>query len=168
MIKRILTLTFMAAGFFAGAQSFSGMYHFTAVSSSTAANTGTIDPTPVPVATGVTFGSFMAVGTPSNTSASGVFAFSGWGTGATNGNDVISTYTGSVDPAKYYEVTLTPQASFDISLTSVTFNINRSGTGPRTFVWRSNADSYTANLTAMSSNTNVTIQPTDVFCWAAD
>lgn len=168
MIKRILTITFLATSFFAGAQSFSGMYHFTAVTGGTVANTGTIDPTPVPTATGLTFGSFTAVGTPTNTSASGVFAFSGWGTGATTGNDAIATYTGAVDPGKYYEVTLTPQASFDITLSSVTFNINRSATGPRTFVWRSNADGYASNLSAATSNTNVSIEPTNVFFWAAD
>jgi hypothetical protein len=168
MIKQLLSIGLISASFFAGAQSFSGMYPFTAVTGGTVANTGTVDPTPVPTATGLTFSPFTAVGTPTTTSANGVFAFSGWDTGATTGVDTYSAMTGSVSGSKYYEVTLTPIGAYNISLSSITFNFNRSATGPRTFVWRSNMDGYTANLPAVSSNTNVTIQAGDVFLWAAD
>lgn len=171
MIKNLLTtITLASASLLANAQSFSGMYPFTSVSTSTATgNTGTTDPTPVPTAVGVTFGSFSAVGTPSNTSAGGVFAFSGWTTGATNGNDTYSAMTQTVDLTKYYDVTLTPQVGYEVSLTSITFNMNRSGTGPRTFVWRSNKDGFASNLSASAgTNTNVSVQASDVFLWSVD
>ncbi|MES2762392.1 MAG: T9SS type A sorting domain-containing protein [Bacteroidota bacterium] len=170
MIKHLLTITLLSAGLTAGAQSFSGMYPFTSVSTSTlTGNTGTTDPTLPPVAVGVTFGSFTAVGTPSNTSASGVFAFSGWSTGATNGNDTYSAMTQTVDLTKYYDVSLTPQIGYEVSLTSITFNMNRSGTGPRTFVWRSNRDVFASNLPASAgTNTNISVQASNVFLWTAD
>lgn len=168
MIKQLLSIGLISASFFAGAQSFSGMYPFTAVTSGTAANTGTVDPTPVPTATGLTFGAFTAVGTPSATSANGVFAFSTWDLGATNGSDVYASMTQTINPAKYYEVTLTPQGSYNVSLSSITFHMNRSGTGPRTFAWKSNQDGYVANLPAVSTNSNITVQTGDVFLWAAD
>ena len=170
MIKHLLSIALISTSFMVNAQSFSGMYPFTSVSTSTTTgNTGTTDPTPPPTATGVTFGSFTAVGTSSNTSASGVFGFSGWSTGATNGIDVYSTMTQTVDVTKYYDVSLTPQSGYDVSLTSITFNMNRSGTGPRTFVWRSNKDGFTSNLTASAgTNTNISVQASDVFLWTVD
>ncbi|MBI3521428.1 MAG: T9SS type A sorting domain-containing protein [Bacteroidetes bacterium] len=170
MIKHLLSITLLSAGLTAGAQSFSGMYPFTGVSTSTTTgNTGTTDPTPTPTATGVTFGAFTAVGTPTNTSAGGVFAFSGWTTGATNGNDVYSSMTQTVDLTKYYDVSLTPASGYEVSLTSITFNMNRSGTGPRTFVWRSNRDGFAANLPAsVGTNTNISVQTANVFLWTVD
>ena len=171
MIKNLLsTIALVSTVLSVNAQSFSGMYPFTSVSTSTATgNTGTTDPTPVPTATGLTFGSFTAVGTPSNTSAGGVFAFSGWTTGATNGNDTYSAMTQTVDLTKYYDVSLTPQVGYEVTLTSITFNMNRSGTGPRTFVWRSNKDAFAANLpVSAGTNTNVSVQASDVFLWTVD
>ena len=171
MIKNLLsTIALVSAALMANAQSFTGMYPFTSVSTSTATgNTGTTDPTPVPTATGITFGSFTAVGTPSSTSAGGVFAFSGWTTGATNANDTYSAMTQTVDLTKYYDVSLTPQVGYEVSLTSITFNMNRSGTGPRTFVWRSNKDGFAANLTTSAgTNTNISVQASDVFLWSVD
>lgn len=168
MIKKLLFTALVSGSLFSFSQSFSGMYHFTGVMSGTA-TTGPVDPTTPPTASGLTFGAFNAVGTPTNPSASGVFAFSGWGLGATTGNDVASTYTGSPDPSKYYEVTLTPAANSTINLTSITFNASRSATGPRQWVVRGSADSYSNNLTAsVVSNTNVTITSPNTFFWALD
>jgi hypothetical protein len=167
MMKHILSIALLFLGLNVFSQAFSAMYDFSGVMTGSA-NTGTTDPTPPPTAPGVTFGSFIAVGTPTATSAAGVFAFSGWDATITNGNDAYATYTGAVNPAKYYQVTITPNAS-SVTLNSITFNMSRSSTGPRNWVVRSDKDSYTANLPAMvSGNTNINVQTGDVFFWALD
>jgi hypothetical protein len=167
MMKHLLSASLIFLGLNVFSQTFSAMYDFSGVMSGTA-NTGTMDPTPPPVVPGITFGSFIAVGTPTATSANGVFAFSGWDVGVTGGNDNYSTYTASINPGKYYEVTITPSSSV-VTLTSITFNMSRSSTGPRTWVVRSNRDGYANNLPAMvSGNTNINVQATNVFFWAMD
>lgn len=172
MIKRILTFSFIAASFFAGAQSFSGVYTFSAVASGTA-STGYTDPTPVPVATGLTFGSFTAVGTGTNVNtnpgAAGRFVFDNWPTGSTNGVDTYSTMTGSPNMGEYYEVTLTPTTGFSVTLTTIDFDVRRSGTGIRSFAIRSSADSYATNLPAsVGTNTNISVVGTNEFFWNFD
>lgn len=149
------------------AQSFSAMYPFTGVTSGTA-NTGTVDPTPPPTANGLTFGSFYAVGTPSAPAASGAFAFTSWGNGATNADN--ATFTGSLNPGQYYEVTLTPNSGSTVTINSITFNMSRSSTGPRHWSVRGSADSYSANLSASiaPTNTNLSVVATDVFFWSLD
>lgn len=166
MIKQLLTISLITASLIAGAQSFSAKYNFAA----TTTVTGVTDPTPPPTATGVTFGSFTAVGTGSNSSSAGNFSFAGWGTGATTGNDVVSTYTGSIDPAKYYEVAITPQSGFEVTLTDITFTARRSGTGPRQYALRSSMDAFTANLPASiaPTNTALAVVNTDEFFFTAD
>jgi hypothetical protein len=168
MMKHLLSASLIFLGLNVFSQSFVAMYDFSSVSSSTAANTGTTDPTPPPIVPGITFGSFIAVGTPTSTSASGVFAFSGWDIGVAGGNDNYSTYTASISNGKYYQVTVTPSGSL-VTLTSITFNMSRSSTGPRTWVVRSDRDAYTNNLPAtVSGNTNINVQATNVFFWALD
>ncbi|MCW3077670.1 MAG: hypothetical protein JWO32_2279 [Bacteroidetes bacterium] len=167
MIKKLFFAGLTISAINISAQTFSGMYPFTAVASGTA-NTGTTDPTPPPTASGLTFGAFSAVGTPSSPSTSGAFSFSGWGTGATNGND--ATFTGSLNPNQYYSVTLTPSASSSVTINSITFNMSRSTTGPRHWAVRGSADSYSTNLAASiaPTNTNITVVPTNVFFWSID
>ncbi len=169
MTKKLLSITFMLTVIAVNAQSFSLMYPFSSVVTSSVVNTGTLDPTPTPTATGITSGSFTAVGTPTGVAASGVFAFSGWETGATNGNDIYSSMTGTLNPAKYYDISISPTVGMSITLTDITFNMLRSSTGPRTFAWRSNKDGFVANLPAsVLSNTNLVVQPGNVFMWAVD
>ncbi len=167
MIKKLLcgALTILVISI--QGQSFSSMYHFTGVSTSSP-NTGTVDPTPVPTASGVTFGSFIAVGTPSAPSAGGAFVFSDWGIGAIDGNDI--TFTGTVNPVAYYEVTMGPTVGSTLTLNSISFNISRSTAGPRHWAVRSSADSYSVNLPASISpaNPNLTVQPGNAFFWATD
>jgi hypothetical protein len=141
-------------------QSFTGTYPFTNVSSTT--STGTTDPTPVPMATGVTFGAFAAVGTPADPNASQRFSFTSWPTGATNGSDA---FTGGIDLSKYYSVTLTPQAGFVISLSSITFTLQRTTTGIRQYAMRSSADNYATNLPASiaQASTNLSVAANNVF-----
>jgi hypothetical protein len=60
-----------------------------------------------------------------------------------------------VDLGKYIEFTLTAAAGATINMTSITFGVGRSGTGPRQWQWRSSIDSYAsilANYTALNAN----------------
>lgn len=169
MIKQLLTAFILFACINAFSQSFNAMYPFTSVATGTA-STGTTDPTPPPTATGVTFGAFTSVGTSTTPAAGGVFAFSSWDASVTNGNDAYATYTGAINPAKYYEVSVTPAGGYSVTLNSITFNMSRSSTGPRNWAVRSNKDSYTANLPASisPSNPNINVQTGDVFFWVLD
>lgn len=146
-------LLFVLAAAKSTAQSFTATYSFTNITTTS----GRTDPTPVPTATGVTFGSFTAVGSglSANPNAGGRFSFTGWPTGATNGSDV---FTGTADAGRYYEVTITPQANFTLSLNTVTFTLQRSGTGIRQYAVRSSADGYAANLPASIEPANVNLQ----------
>ncbi|MBA3665225.1 MAG: T9SS type A sorting domain-containing protein [Bacteroidetes bacterium] len=167
MIKQLLFIAITFGSVKLSAQSFSGMYPFTAVTSGTT-NSGTTDPTPSPTAAGLTFGSFSAVGTPSAPAASGAFAFTSWPNGATNGSDV--TFTGSINPGQYYQVTLSPTSGSTVSINSITFNMSRSSTGPRHWAVRGSADTYSVNLPASiaPTNTNLTVSAGNVFFWAMD
>ena len=167
-MKHLLSISILFLGLNGFSQAFSGMYPFSAVVSGTA-NTGTTDPTLPPSATGVIFGSFTAVGTSTAPAASGVFGFSGWDNTIVNGNDAYTTYTGAINPAKYYEVTLTPNGA-SLTINSISFNMSRSTTGPRNWSVRSSKDSYGANLPASISpaNANINVQASDVFFWAVD
>ena len=89
MIKKLLFMALTFCAISISAQNFNGMYHFSSVTQST----GLVDPTPTPTAAGLSFGSFSAVGTPSQPSASGAFCFDAWDGGATNASDI--TFTGS-------------------------------------------------------------------------
>lgn len=166
MIKHLLTITAIFAGLVASAQPFTATYDFAA----TTTVSGTTDPTTPPVVTGLTCGSFMAVGTAStNPNASGRFSFIGWPVGSTNGNDTYSAMTGSINTSEYYEVTLTPQAGYDVALNSITFTAQRSGTGIRSYVVRASVDGFTNNLpAAVTSGTAISVVGTNEFFWNAD
>ncbi|MBK6985606.1 MAG: hypothetical protein IPH32_13010 [Bacteroidetes bacterium] len=117
MIKNLLsTITLVIAALMANAQSFTATYDFAATTSVS----GTTDPTAAPAVTGLTCGSFMAVGTGSNSSAGNRFSFNSWGTGATTAVDTYSTMGGAIDLGKYYEVTLTPSWLY-LTLNSIAF-----------------------------------------------
>jgi PKD repeat protein len=158
-------ITLLAAAAFISicsqAQSFSGLYAFDSVKTTS----GISDPSPLPTATGVAFGAFSATGTPTNPNATGRFSFTDWALGAANGETVYANLTGAVNTGEYYEVTVTPAAGYTISLGSITFSFGRSGTGVRTYAVRSDADAYAANLPASISpaNPNLSVQTGDVF-----
>ena len=61
---------------------------------------------------------------------------------------------GTLDESKYFEVTLTPASNYMITINTISFRSQRSGTGPRTYVVRSSADTFAANLPASISNAN--------------
>ena len=172
MKKLFLSIqTIGTAGFlFAQSTPFVLTYSFTQVSSTTTPCTGTVDPTPPLTATGLTSGSFVAVGTSSCPSTNGYFSFSGWSLGATNGND--ANFTGSLDPSKYYEISITPQTNYELKFDSITFKALRSGTGPRFWAVRHSANGYAVNISAISTNTSITVVSTgtdvNAFFWASD
>lgn len=138
-------------------QAFNVTYPFTNVTTAS----GTTDPTAVPTATGVTFGSFSSVGVSANPNALARFSFTTWDTGAITGSDVFS---GAINTAKYYQVTITPQAGYQIDINSIAFTSQRSGTGIRQYAVRSSLD-YTTNLPASISpaNANLSVVGTNVF-----
>ncbi|HXC07154.1 MAG TPA: T9SS type A sorting domain-containing protein [Bacteroidia bacterium] len=126
------------------AQSFTQSFTFDSVK----ATTGSVDPTPVVSASGTRFSSFLAKGVSVNPNASARFSFTGWSTGATNGATLYSSFTGVLDTGRYYQVTVTPQSGYQLELDSITFFMQRSGTGVRTFAVRSSVDQYAINLNA--------------------
>ena len=141
------------------AQSFTALYDFVNVTNAS----GRTDPSPVFLVTGITFGSFTATSNLStNSSGAGRFSFSIWDLGATGGSDV---FTGAINLAKYYQITITPQAYYSLNLDSITFTLQRSGTGIRQYVVRSSSDNYASNLSAVidPSNTDLQIVSTNVF-----
>lgn len=152
-MKKILLFCFtmlLATTLFA--QSFNGTYSFSGVSTTT----GKTDPTAVPTATGVTFGSFTANGAVStNPNAASRFSFTSQPTGATNSSDV---FTGAIDLTKYYEVTITPVSGYTLNITGIKFTMQRSGTGIRQYSVRSSKDSYATNLPASISPANTDLQ----------
>ncbi len=167
MKKTLLTIGIASASvIMAQTTSFTLTYNFAQVSSTTTPCTGTLDPTPPPTAMGLTSGSFIAVGTNSCPNTNGAFSFTGWGLGATNGNDV--SFAGNIDLNKYYDITITPQTSYELAFDSITFKAYRSGTGPRFWAVRSNINSYSVNLTAISTNTNISVTGSNEFKWTTD
>lgn len=168
MIKKLLTTALVSSAFFMGAQSFTANYSFAAVTTTT----GLVDPTPTPTVTGITFGSFSAVGTGTvtNPNAAGRFSFTNWSIGSTSLTaSTYSTMTGSLDTAKYYKVSLTPSAGFFVTLTNISFKVQRSGTGIRSYAVRSSASSFASNLPAsVVSSTNISIQGSNEFFWVDD
>ncbi|MDR2206558.1 MAG: right-handed parallel beta-helix repeat-containing protein, partial [Flavobacteriaceae bacterium] len=161
-MKRILTILGIMVCAIGFAQTFTATYDFEDVNGVTNPLTGTTDPTPPPTATGVTFGSFSAVGTPVNPNADNRFSFTDWATGATNGSN---TFTGVLNTGEYYQVTITPATGYTVDLNSITFTMQRSGTGIRQYMVRSSIDGYTANLSASinPANADLSVVATNIF-----
>jgi len=163
-----ITLLFLSniISAFVFAQSFTATYSFDSVKTTS----GLIDPTPLPIATGIVFGAFNAKGAPTNPNSTARFSYTGWSTGAATGNNNYSALTGTVDTAEYYSVTIAPAIGHTISLNDIAFKTQRSGTGIRTFFVRSSVDNYTSNLAATINpvNANLSVQTGDVFFWNYD
>ncbi len=143
------------------AQSFSVTYSFDSVKTTT----GTTDPTPVLSPPGVSFGQFCSVGVSANPNAGVRFSFTGWPAGALNGAASYASLSGAVDTSKYFQVMLSPDPSYSMDLSSISFSLQRSSTGIRTYVVRSSADGFKSNLTALISpaDTNLTVESANVF-----
>lgn len=169
-MKKLYTLLFLAVASMSFGQAFTATYDFAAI---TAGSTqGLTDPTPVPTAPGVTFGSFHVVNpnlgpTVTGSSGAGRFSFPNQPLGGVNGNDDFFAHTGAIDTNVYYEVVLTPAAA--LNLTSITFRGQRSGTGVRTYAVRSSVDNFASNLNASIADTpTVNVQNGNIFYWTTD
>lgn len=134
----------------ASGQAFLATNDFAAVTTTS----GVVDPTTPPSVSGVAFAPFAAVGYAGNTSGAGRFSFATNSLGGINGINDFAQFTGSLDPAKYYEVTLTPQAGYTLDLDTISFTVQRSSTGIRSYSVRSSLDGYAANLSASISPAN--------------
>lgn len=143
--------------------SLSGAYDF----DSLLTTSGQTDPTPPPTQSdsSVTYSQFTANGVSPNSTLDQMASYSDWGTGAANGETVYANFTGAVDLTKYYEFSVTPVWGNTYTLTGITFHVGRDTSGCRTYVVRSNADGYVANLAASISpaNADLSVQSGNVF-----
>lgn len=129
---------------------FTGLYSFGSVVSGSGGKT---DPTAVPTASNMTFGSFAYTGSSLNPNASGRFSFVGWPKETTP------------QDTSYYSVTITPDAGYKLNFDSVSMVMQRSGTGIAKWVVRSSVDNYASNLPASITYTNgdLSITATNIF-----
>lgn len=143
------------------AQAFVSTYDFAGAGT----GTGTTDPTPPPTALGVTFGSFTSVGASSNPNAGGRFSFTSQPQGGVDGTNDFSQFTGSLNLAVYFEVAITPLSLVQMQLDSLSFTLQRSGTGIRSYAVRSSLDGYAGNLAASinPANANLGVGPGNEF-----
>ncbi len=142
----------------------SSIYKFTDVRN----NTGIIDPTNVPGSTQrINFGSFKATNVSSNPTDSLRFSYSNWPLGApqASSDTVYSHLTGSIDPTKYFEVTLSQNIEEIGTLKGIDFSFQRNFTGPRSFAVRSSIDNFTTNLTPTSNNDMLKIHSNSFFSY---
>lgn len=79
-------------------------------------------------------------------SSSGNFRASNWALDTSAG-----ALSGSVALDKYFEFTLTAAPGFTLDLGSLNFGVGRSGTGTRSFQWRSNVDSYAGPISGYTT-----------------
>ena len=147
-------------------QNFVAIYTFDSVSTSS----GTVDPTLLINPAGISLGRFSAAGVSANSSGAGRFSFTGWPAGAQNGATSYASLTGVPDTGKFYSVSLAPLPDVSMSLNTLNFTVQRSGTGIRTYIVRSSQDGYTLNLPASinSGDTNLSIAPGQVFFFNKD
>ena len=60
----------------------------------------------------------------------------------------------ALDESKRIEFTVTPDAGFALSLTSLTYGVGSSNTGPATYEWRSSVDNFAAPIGSSFSKTS--------------
>jgi hypothetical protein len=148
-----------------GFQPFNLNYGFSSFTS----GSGSTDPTPTQTALGAGFSNFSAVGTGANASSGGVFAFSGWPTGSTDGGNDPQAMTGALNTGSYYEITVTPQLGYYLTLHGVKFDVNRNSSGPRNFAVRSTAGNFAGNISAqVTGNANLDVNNSNAFFWKYD
>ncbi|MGD0614898.1 MAG: PEP-CTERM sorting domain-containing protein [Verrucomicrobiota bacterium] len=141
-------------------------YYFTSVTT----NSGTVDPTPVPTAQGVTFGSFSAVGYVGSPAVIRKFCWTGNDLGGIPYSTNFDDFTGSLNEAKYYDVTFTPQAGYALDLVTISFSLNRIYNGIRNYAVRSSVDDFAANLPACINpyTPDLGVGPDNSFRWVRD
>lgn len=152
------------------AQVFNATYDFSAITS--LSTQGTTDPTTVPTVPGLIFGSFSAINptvpAANGSTGAGRFSFASQPVGATTGLDAYSSLTGAINTSVYYQVTITPNAGTEYTLSGIKFKSQRSGSGIRTFSVRSSIDNYAQNLPASVSSTTASVQTGNIFFVTSD
>jgi len=87
-------------------------------------------------------------------------------TASNNGNRfnatswAVTTISNAVSGNDYMEFTITPNSGFEFNVTTMVFNVQRSGTGLRGIALRSSLDSYAANIDtemAIADNTSTQV-----------
>ena len=94
------------------------------------------------VASNLTAGAFSGnLGTPAPGGTSPLYT-----AGSGGGYFAAAAWTGTAPGSNYFEFTLTPNAGYTFSATSMTFGYRATATGPTNFAVRSSADAYAADL----------------------
>ncbi len=77
----------------------------------------------------------------------------------------VIPFTGTINAEQYFEVTITPQTYYTVYLDSITFTLQRSGTGIRQYSVRSSRDNFAANLPTVidPAATNLTVVTANTF-----
>ncbi len=149
--------------FFCDNAALSASYTFSSVTTSS----GSTDPSTNPTVADstLTLTSFMANGVSANSVSTNMFEFTGWDTGAVNGETSFAGLTGAINAGKYYEFKVKADTRVLMSLTGITFDFKRDSAGARTYAVRSSKDNYTANLSASitPANPNLSVQTGNVF-----
>lgn len=148
------------------ATAFSTQYKFDAITPAS----GAIDPTQMSPTFGMSFGTFDANGVSNNSNDSMRFSFTKWDTGALDSATVYDSLTGAINTSKYYEVTVGPGYGSSMTLTGITFDMQRNATGARTYAVRSSVDGYVSNLAASinPANSNLNIPASNIFFYKND
>lgn len=139
-IYSFFAVSLFSAGVFA--QAFTVTYDF---AEPVVTGQGVVDAGVVAGSTDLTVTPFTATGL-SSTTTTNRFVWSG------------ATTATTLDLTKYFEVTLTPGSGVNMSVTSLTFRLQRSGTGPRYCAVRSSVDGYASNLPASISPANAELE----------
>ncbi len=156
-----IALTVLTAAQTLAQSAFTATYDFAQVTS----GSGTTDPTPPPIVAGLTFGLFTSTGASANPNASSRFSFTSQPLGGVASSDDFSQFTGSLNVAAYFEVSITPLSSIELQLDTIAFTVQRSGTGIRSYAVRSSVDGFGANLAASinPANANLGVGPGNEF-----
>jgi autotransporter-associated beta strand protein len=134
MIKNLVVLVsfIIASSGIQAATTFTGTYSFASATGNVAslAYNGTAIPN-------VTVGNLLKVGVTTG-SSSGNSRATGW----TLDPGTVGDLDGGIGAGNYYQFSLTAASGYTLDMTSFTFGVGRSGTGPRSFQWRSSLDNY--------------------------
>lgn len=108
---------------------------------------------------------FDSQNTATTTPTNGTVSVATWSIGAisyTAGNTSVTTdkaisttgfNSATLNTAKYFEFTITPNSNYAMSLSTISFFEQKSGTGPSNWVLRSSLDGYASNLNGASAGT---------------
>jgi hypothetical protein len=138
-MKNILTRSLLAGAIMmlgGTAQGQIAVYSFGSAGSPTAGVTSV-----APNLTGSVFSGNLGTPTPGGSSPL-------YTAGSGGGYFAAAAWTGTAPGSNYFEFTLTPDAGYAFSATSMTFGYRATATGPTNFAVRSSADAYASSLTS--------------------